>query len=302
MAGTDRPSAVDIQHVDKNVFLITPDPELMQQPGRSTEVQAFCQEVCRTAKEYGETNIRDAAVVVIDLSKVKSMNSYVIDQLALATSQFKEQSQLTKNTSRHRFVLAGANRDLHRLLDRVNFGDSEISVDRRSAPDVTARYVERYQPPADLLATPTPNPTPDPAPAPAPPPPKPDWKVERTGNAVVITPPEGTKITELAQGTAFAEKVKGFFPPPDDSHATKPSVVLDMNTVESLTGDAAGTMLTINNAAKKQGLGLTIANTKPDIQEMYKTMGMVRIINFSDKPVASLVAQANTPGANTQVS
>ncbi len=283
---------VQITHHDKHVYIVTPPHELLEMSNQQDAVKAFFKAVSDAAAKHREEH-GEGAVMVLDMAHTRSMNSAAILEMADAAKQM--------NDNGNKLVLAKTDRMLARMLSKMDREKSPVGIDLPLATVVAKDYSELPPPemPAPVVAAPAAasiTTSEEPTKAPEPPkPPKPEWVVDRIGNAIVINPPEGTKLEGETDAMAFTAKVKEFIPKPEDlAHAEKPQLILNMETVK-VTSHGIGPLLGIPKAAKAAELKLTVINIAPDTAEKLRIMHLDTMFNLSKKPLDALITAANTP-------
>lgn len=286
------PNSTVIEHHSKHVFIVTPPAGILEQPDQVEAVKDFLDAVSAAATQY-RTDHDESAVMVIDLAENPTLNSTTLSNL----------SDLGKRLSfeHHKVVLAKSPVVLSRLLNRIDPEKLSLEFDKRPAAQVAEERATQ-PPPNEIPKDKDPAPTSITIPVGTPPapPPKPEWKKEVFGNAIVIAPPEGTKLNEVSQGKAFAERILELLPDPATlAHDAKPRVILDLANVVSLTGDSVGGLMQIPKKLKERSIELDTINLGEEQMAPLKMMKIDRMFNFSQKPLNELVERANQKGGAT---
>lgn len=285
-------SSTVIEHHSNNVFIVRPPAGILEQPHQEEAVKAFLGEVTAAASKHRDEH-QESAVMVIDMSQNPTMNS---SALAYLSDTAKRMS-----FDNHKVVLANSPMLLSRLLSKMDHEKSPLESSKEAAAVVAEQRATEPAPkvePKDAAKEPVAATTEQPAPLP--PPPKPDWTVETNGNAIIITPPEGTKLTEESHGKEFVEKIVELLPDPANlPHDAQPRLIFNLKNVAALSGDAVGNLMQLPKKLKERGMPFTIANLGEDKTGPLKTMRIIGMFNLSDKPVSELVESANQKsGAN----
>jgi len=72
--------------------------------------------------------------------------------------------------------------------------------------------------------------------------------------------------------------------------SASPKVLLNFENVEHLSSAALGTLITINNAVKKQGGQLRLANIDPQIYEVFVITKLNKLFQIHDDNAAALAS------------
>ena len=287
----DAPSNADVQiaHHDKHVYIVTPPKELLEVPNQQDAVKAFFAAVSEAAAKHREEH-GEGAVMVLDMAHTRSMNSAAILEMADAAKHMKDTG--------NKLAVAKTDRMLARMLSKMDREKSPVGIELPAASVVANEYSVLPPPemPAPVAAAPAAaSISISKEPPKAPEPPKPEWVVDTIGNAIVITPPVGTKLTHEIESIAFVEKVKSFMPDPSQlRHDAKPRVILNIADIR-VVSDALFPLLAIPKAMKAQNVKLTTVNLNPDAVESLRIKRLDSLFNLSDVPIDQLVVSANTP-------